>query len=203
MERAHYLPSACGSNPDGNPTDEQLLALVEQKEVGAYEVLYVRYVSAVYTLILRIIRNRAMTEELVQDTFWRVMRNAASYRGHGPVSAWVLRIARNRALDELRRQKARSQKMETVSREVAWSQTSAAIVAAAAELQTHLDQQAVRQALAALPAEQRLCIELCYWEGWTHQEIAAYCQVAPGTVKSRLRLARQKLAAVLRSQGYP
>ena len=93
-------------------SDETLLRLVARQNSAAYETFYDRHTTAVYSLILRIIRQPTRAEELLQETFWQVWRNAATYRGEGAALAWLLRIARNRALDELRRQKVRPQVAE-------------------------------------------------------------------------------------------
>ena len=183
-------------------SDEQLLRLVAQGEVAAYELFYDRHAQTVYSLLVRIVRERAIADELLQETFWQVWRSAESYRGNGAAAAWLLRIARNRALDELRRQKARPQ----------WVGDDAAHVdhefqrqggAAGQDLQRHLDQRQVQQALATLPADQRTCLELGYFDGLTHREIAEQLDLPAGTVKSRMRLALEKMERLLRGQGYP
>lgn len=184
-------------------SDEQLLRLVGQGEVAAYEIFYDRHAQAVYSLLLRIVRDRAVADELLQETFWQVWRSAESYRGSGAAAAWLLRVARNRALDELRRQKARSQRQHVDLTEVEGVAHGSGSGATPPDLQRHLDQQQVQQALATLPDDQRACLELGYFDGLTHREIAEQLNLPAGTVKSRMRLALEKLERLLRGQGYP
>ncbi len=150
-----------------------------------------------YSLIQRVVRNPALAEELLQETFWQIWCNAGSYRGSGAVAAWLLQIARHRALDALRRQK-----VHALPSDYHLSATDSVIVAPSTR-QTHLDQYEVQQALATLPEEQRTCLELSYFDGYSQREIAEHLNVAIGTVKSRMRLALEKLEHSLRSQGYP
>ncbi len=192
-------------------SDERLLKHVAQQDAVAYEVFYDRHTKAVYSLILRIVRQPTRAEELLQETFWQVWRNATTYRGEGAALAWLLRVARNRALDELRRQKVRPQAAErTVD-----GMTEAVQLERAAGQRTSLEnmveqavtlrwnQQAVRRALAAVPTEQRLCLELNYFEGLTQREIAEELELPIGTVKSRMRIGMEKLEYQLRKIGFP
>jgi RNA polymerase sigma-70 factor, ECF subfamily len=183
-------------------SDEQLLRLVAQGEVAAYELFYDRHAQTVYSLLVRIVRERAIADELLQETFWQVWRNAESYRGNGAAAAWLLRIARNRALDELRRQKARPQRVDDAPAQVE-NEFQRQGGAADQDLQRYLDQRQVQQALATLPADQRTCLELGYFDGLTHREIAEQLDLPAGTVKSRMRLALEKMERLLRGQGYP
>jgi len=184
-------------------SDEQLLRLVGQGEVAAYEIFYDRHARTVYSLLLRIVRERTIADELLQETFWQVWRSADSYRGSGAAAAWLLRVARNRALDELRRQKARPQRLHVDLSEAEGLAQSPGTGAAPADLQRHLDQQQVQQALATLPDDQRACLELGYFDGLTQREIAEQLDLPTGTVKSRMRLALEKMERLLRGQGYP
>ena len=89
-------------------TDEALLRRVASGDRRGFEVLYDRQASATYGLILRIVRDRTVADDVLQEAFWQVWKRASEYRGEGQVAAWIFRIARNRSLDELRRrQRAR------------------------------------------------------------------------------------------------
>ena len=174
-------------------TDEDLLYAIMCKEVIAFETLYNRYAQVVYSLILELVRHHPLAEEQLQETFCQVWYKAESYRGSGSVAAWLLQIARNRALDLLRRQKVRrAQYLWQVEDTVALS-----------TLYDCFDQREVCQALATLPEEQRICLELSYFDGLSQREIAQQLNVALGTIKSRTRLALEKLEYLLRMQGYP
>ncbi|MEZ4673717.1 MAG: sigma-70 family RNA polymerase sigma factor [Caldilineaceae bacterium] len=196
---------------DVQTADEELLQRVAQQDVAAYELLYDRHTQAVYSLILRIVRQPNRAEDLLQETFWQVWRSASAYRGEGAAVAWLLRVARNRALDELRRQKARPQADESVGDDQARVDQMERAMAQAAPLEDAVattvarrwNQQQVQLALAEIPADQRLCLELSYFEGMSQREIAEYLNLPVGTIKSRMRIGMEKLEYQLRIIGFP
>ncbi|MCB0060599.1 MAG: sigma-70 family RNA polymerase sigma factor [Caldilineaceae bacterium] len=192
-------------------TDELLLKQVALQDTAAYEALYDRHTQAVYSLIVRIVRQPTRAEELLQETFWQVWRNAAAYRGEGAALAWLMRIARNRALDELRRQKARPQTVEQRTEGMTPAEAVDYAAARTAPLEDVVEttvtrrwnQQQVQLALAEIPAEQRICLELNYFEGLSQREIAEHLALPLGTIKSRMRIGMEKLEYQLRSIGFP
>ena len=191
-------------------TDETLLQRTAQQDVAAYEALYDRHAKTVYGLILRIVRQPARAEELLQETFWQVWRNARDFREEGAAVAWLLRIARNRSLDELRRQKARPQpadgpadeddRIRQMEQALAQNGGSNSVEDTVAR---RWNQQQVQRALAVIPADQRLCLELSYFEGYSQREIADYLNLPIGTIKSRMRIGMEKLEYQLRQIGFP
>ena len=192
-------------------TDEILLQHTAQQDVAAYEVLYDRHMQTVYSLILRIVRQPARAEELLQEAFLQVWRNAADFRSEGAAVAWILRIARNRALDELRRQKARPQTaMASAAEEEHVEQMERAMARAATEetsveqtVARRWNQQQVQRALSAIPEDQRACLELSYFDGFSQREIAEHLALPIGTIKSRMRIGLEKLEYQLRQIGFP
>jgi len=191
-------------------TDETLLQRTAQQDVAAYEILYDRHMQAVYSLILRIVRQPTRAEELLQETFWQVWRNATDFRSEGAAIAWILRIARNRSLDDLRRQKARPQAAQSASADDGAEQMERALAQEAAvenSVETAVtrrwNQQQVQQALDQVPADQRICLELSYFEGYSQREISEYLDLPIGTVKSRMRIGMEKLEYQLRQVGFP
>lgn len=176
--------------------DEELMALVLRRQEAALGALYDRYIRLVYAVALRITGDRETAEEVVQDVFQSIWQTAGSFQpGVGSFSAWLLGIARHRAIDATRskreRARAREQALDTDR---------------SAGAESHLDDEvarrmlrdAVREALDALPASQRQAIELAYYGGLTRAEIAARLNEPLGTVKTRLRLGLLKLRDLLR-----
>jgi RNA polymerase sigma-70 factor (ECF subfamily) len=155
-------------------------------DTGGLETLYDRYHSMAYALALRITTETGLAEDVVQDSFLGVWRNAARYaEPKGSVRGWLLAIVRHRAIDAMRRQRAG----------VALGNESEEALPAALtlpdiwpEVAGRLDAEQVRQALVALPPAQREVIELAYFDGLTQREIAAQTNAPLGTVKSRMRL---------------
>ena len=158
--------------------------------------LYDRYARPLYSLILRIVGDETEAEDLLQDVFAQAFRQAARYDAtRGAVAAWLLMMARSRAIDKVR---ARRTRFEGRTGEVQVldkmpdSQPDAAS-AMLDEEQTRI----VRQALGDLPLLQRMAIELAYYEGLSHTEIAERLEQPLGTVKTRIRLGLLKLRDAL------
>lgn len=186
-------------------SDESLLRLMAQQDPAALEEFYNRYAQIAYNLIARIVRDRAVADEVLQETFWQVWQKVADFSGRGAPAAWLYRIARNKSLDHLRRQKARPQPPETASQEdedLLWERLTEDGIEPEQTTERRWEQQDVRQALAEIPPEQRLCLELAYFEGMSQRQIATYANIPLGTVKTRLRIGLQKLQRILQSAGY-
>lgn len=183
-------------------SDEQLIVRAAGGEASAFETLYDRHAAAVMGLALKITGERAAAEELVQETFWRVWRNAASYQAQrGLFVGWMFGIARNLCIDLLRRRRVRPQISETeAAAERIDELPDPAINIAEATLMT-LQHEQVRAALSLLPELQKQVIELSYFSGLTRQEIAQKIGEPLGTVHTRARLALQKLRASLQAES--
>ena len=170
--------------------DGELLALVERGEPGALAGLYDRHAPAVYSLAYRVVGERQAAEDLVQDTFLKVWRSAGSYKvARGSVRTWMLSIVHNQAIDQLRSAASRRRTQELVELSAISHQPSEAF--AEAWRGSRRDQ--VREALKALPPEQLEVLEMSYFSGYTHAEIAELLGLSLGTVKSRLRLGSKKI----------
>lgn len=192
----------------GNPprTDEEAL-LVRRVAAGDEEalgLLYDRLGRPVYALCLRIVRDPGAAEELTQETFVRLWRSAASFDvERGRVSTWLLRIAHNLALNEIRRRRSRP----VVAPEVEWETAASALTdpntaddpALASDLRERAE--VVRAALAELPTPQRQAIELAFFGGLSQVEVAAALGDPLGTVKSRIRIGMQRLRERLIAAG--
>jgi RNA polymerase sigma-70 factor (ECF subfamily) len=166
-------------------SEADLLARVAAGDEPALAALYDRMSHAAYGLALRVLGNADAAEDVVQDAFMRIWRRADRYEAaRGAARAWVLRVVRNVAIDRLRTMGAR---MRAETR----SQTESAIVtvAEAPDETASRSERAhmLRQALADLPPEQRRAIEIAYFEGLSHSEIAERESMPLGTVKTRIR----------------
>lgn len=175
--------------------DEELIALARDGEVRAFEVVFDRHAGAAFSLAYRMCGRRALAEDIVQESFVSLWRSVPRYdRARGSVRSWVLRIVHNRAIDAFRRELA------TASRDVADDRAAAALPARERtdeEAERRADARLVRDALASLPADQRQVIELAYFGGFTHTQIARSLGLPAGTVKGRMRLGLGKLRVSL------
>jgi RNA polymerase sigma-70 factor (ECF subfamily) len=185
-------------------SDEVLMSQVARGSPDALEALYDRYAAAVLGICLKVVGDRALAEDALQETFWRVWKNASSYRAErGTPAGWLSRIARNLAIDSYRRRNVRPQVLETsegsdpVLEEVPDPDTNVA-----EQTQVLLTNRQVRKALASLPPGQRQVIEMAYFYGMTRQEIAEATGEALGTIHTRARLGLQKLREELDREEF-
>jgi RNA polymerase sigma-70 factor (ECF subfamily) len=180
-----------------DPADDAArLADVASGDAGALGVLYDRHIRAVYSIALRVLRDESEAEDVVQDVFAQVWRQSSRYdRTRGTVAAWLMTIARTRAIDRLRTRRARPDSsaaaLDMSTEPVAPSIDPAVVIDA------ERDAQRVRLALDKLPLVQRLALELAYFEGLTQSEIAERLEEPLGTVKTRIRLGLLKLRDAL------
>ena len=178
--------------------DEELINTIAEGRSGALGALYDRYGGPSYSLALRILGDREAAEEVVQDSFVAVWRSAKTFNpGNGRLYSWLLKITRNRAIDELRRRRSPVRNPNVSGRsfegEADPAQDQEAPQAArAAELRSM-----VGGALEGLPRDQREVLEMAYMRGWSQREIAQRTGIPLGTVKTRTRLALKKLRNVL------
>ena len=177
-------------------SDVVLMDRVQSGDAHAFAQLFDRLSPIVLGLLLRILRQRAEAEEVLQEVFLQVWRQAGSYRLDGaPPRGWVLMLARSRAIDRLRSRQARGLREEKSYDEAPIEPEVSPVGTArleAAERETQ-----VVSALGTLPPDQRTCIELAFYEGLTHTQIAERLAAPLGTVKSRILLGMNKLRQVL------
>jgi RNA polymerase sigma-70 factor (ECF subfamily) len=179
--------------------DQEWAALIGKMAEGdqsALSVLYDKTSRLVFGLVLRIVSDSSTAEEVTLDVFSQVWNQAGTYASHrGAPMAWLLMIARSRAIDRLRSGKQEQQRKEPL-------ETAGATAASgdSPEEESVLSEQRtiVRSALKSLSAEQREVIELAYYQGLSHSEIAAQLGQPLGTVKTRTRLGMMKLRELLR-----
>jgi RNA polymerase sigma-70 factor (ECF subfamily) len=178
--------------------DEELMEKVAGNDADAFEVVLERHSDAAFSLAYRICGRRSLAEDIAQEAFLSVWRSGARYdRARGSVRTWTLGIVHNRAVDALRRsgvherRRASDEGIEETLEAPERTDSQALDNAASHE---------IRGALGELPAEQRQVIELAYFGGFTHLEIASMLDTPVGTVKGRMRLGLQKLRG--RLQGW-
>jgi RNA polymerase sigma-70 factor, ECF subfamily len=176
--------------------DEDLMPLVERKDPAAFEIVYDRHGGAAYSLAYRIVGDRLVAEDVTQEAFLSVWRSGARFdRARGSVRTWLLGVVRNRAIDVLRREAGRA---PTVSLELdTVPEQESRFEPTDAEALRRETGRAVRGVLADLPEDQMKVVQLAYFGGLSHSEIAEVLGMPLGTVKGRMRLAMEKLRATL------
>jgi RNA polymerase sigma-70 factor, ECF subfamily len=193
-----YKPQ--GGDQGAFPGDRELVARMSAGDDRALAQFYDRWCRPVYALVAHLVRDADDAEDVVEDTFWQAWRQASRYdSSRGEVSTWILTIARSRALDRVRsRRRLREEPLtpvplaDDVVIAVGGSMTDPLREAEATERRA-----LVADALRSLPAEQRQVLELAYFGGMSQTEIAERTGQPLGTVKTRTRLAAQKLRTAL------
>jgi RNA polymerase sigma-70 factor (ECF subfamily) len=175
--------------------DEELMPLIAARDPDALEVVYDRHGGAAYSLAYRIVGERAAAEDVVQEAFISIWRSGARYdRARGSVRSWMLGVVRNRAIDLLRSKTGRARldfdDDSILEQRVAGEQTED-------EAMQHETADEIRGAIGELPGDQSKVIELAYFGGFSHSEIAGMLNVPLGTVKGRMRLGLEKMRTEL------
>ena len=200
-------PGARGANsmntcPEegGKIADTALLSAIAAGDDLAFEQLYDRYSAMVFRVAFRILKNRELAEEMVQEAFWRVWRRSASFeRERGSVAQWLFGITHNLCIDELRRMRARPNTVAddnlAINRVI---DDQIDIPGSAIASERH---DVLRSALEILPESQREAVEMMYLNGLSQQEIANRLNRPLGTIKTRVRLGLQKLHTIMTARG--
>ena len=171
--------------------DEDLMPLLRRADPRAFEVLYERHATAAFSLAYRMLGSRAAAEDVVQEAFLGIWRAGERYdRARGSVRTWLLGIVHHRAIDALRRayvhERRRTSDEGLEERMEARERTEE-------EAARREEARGIQSALGTLPREQAQVIELAYFGGFTHTEIAAMLDAPVGTVKGRMRLGLAKM----------
>jgi RNA polymerase sigma-70 factor (ECF subfamily) len=175
--------------------DEDVMQLVRRGDARAFEIIYERHSAAAFSLAYRMMGTRSGAEDVTQDAFLSLWRSGARYdRTRGSVRTWVLGIVHHRAIDALRRATVHDKRRagdEGIEERFEAAERTDVEAARREEAGT------VRDALSTLPADQCQVIELAYFGGFTHTEIAEMLEAPVGTIKGRMRLGLKKMRAQL------
>jgi RNA polymerase sigma-70 factor, ECF subfamily len=182
--------------PDERDADQRLMRSFAARDAGAADVLYQRFAGRIYGLGLVMLGNEAAAQDLVQDTFVKLWRNADRYdRSRGKLETWVLLMARSLAIDAIRRRVLEARTLESAERPTDVDQGLGPDEHA---VTVDLTDRA-RRAMSSLPAEQRAALELAYLGGKTSAEISDLEGIPVGTAKTRIRAALLRLRDLLAS----
>jgi len=169
--------------------DQLLIERIKEGDKSAFRELYSRFSQVVFNLAYRMLRSREEAEEVVQEIFLQIWNKADSYDSErAAVSTWVINIARSRSIDKLRTLGFKDQTTELIEDRVNSKSDFTRIVEDREE-----SKKIIRQALESLPDNQRLAIEMVFFEGLTHIEAAEKLNEPVGTIKTRIRLGVSKL----------
>ena len=171
------------------PSDLALVMAIRSGDQSAMAALYDRFSSIVYAVALRVLQETGAAEDVLQDIFMQLWRNPGAFdSSRGNMAAWLAVIARNRAIDALRRRRPQDDIEEVVV---------SVEIDLASEADRSRAMEKVRRALQAMPSPQRSALELAYFEGLTHTEIAEKTGEPLGTIKTRIRTGLLSLRKIL------
>jgi RNA polymerase sigma-70 factor, ECF subfamily len=175
--------------------DRQLIARIADRDQAALRLLVGRHQLRVYRFLLRLVRNEAVAEELTNEVFMEVWRNAQRFEGNSAPQTWMLSIAHHRAVSSLRKR-----------REEAWDEESAGALADEGDdpevaAQKRDKSAAMRRCMEGLSAEHREIIDLVYYHELSIAEVAATVGIPENTVKTRMFYARKRLSELLKAAG--
>ncbi|MCB9485923.1 MAG: sigma-70 family RNA polymerase sigma factor [Thermoflexaceae bacterium] len=185
-------------------SDERLMEAVVARQEAAFAVIFDRYTEVVYSTAYRVLGDSQLAEDTTQDIFVRLWKNPAAFvADRGRFVSWLMSVSRNRAVDELR-SRGRRRRREGIPGALPEDNFLESLPAETEDplssAQMNERQSLVRAALANLPREQRLALELSYFSGLTQQQIADMLHEPLGTVKTRVRLGMMKLRRALDGQ---
>jgi RNA polymerase sigma-70 factor (ECF subfamily) len=182
--------------------DHQLIQRISQVDKEALEALYTRYQTPVYSLAMFMLKQPALAEEVTQDIFLNIWLKAGSFNAErGQPKGWIMSVAHHKIVDVIR-----SRRRTIVNTDPADYETLDLLPASGASTEAQVEQtlerERIMRALATIPESQRQVIMLAYFEGFSQSEMAERLDQPLGTIKTRVRLAMQKLRTVLENDGY-
>lgn len=175
-------------------SDVDLITQASRGDPRALEVLYDRYSRVVFSFALRIVNDQQIAEEVLQEVFFRAWQQGGSFRASkGTFLTWLLSITHNMAIDEVRKRKRRPQRSDSDDPDIVLAAVADGGPSVEDEVWSRALRERIGRALDTLPNAQREAIELAYFRGMTHREIADTLGEPLGTIKTRMRLGMQKL----------
>ncbi len=182
--------------------DHQLIHHVAQLEGDALEALYTRYVTSVYSLAMFMLKQEALAQDVTQEIFMNIWLKASSFNAErGAPKAWIMSVAHHKIVDVIR-----SRRRTIINTDPADYETLDLLPAGGASTEAQVEQtlerERIMRALATIPKPQSEVIMLAYFEGFSQSEMAQRLDQPLGTIKTRVRLAMQKLRTVLENDGY-
>lgn len=187
----------------GKFDDDTLMSLIARSQEGALSELYDRYVRLVYSMALNVVSDPAIAEEITQDVFVRIWDNAGVYQAErAKVATWITSVTRHRSIDVLR-----SLKIRPEAHGVPWDisdpegeRLESNSLNVEEQVEISQKQQRIRKVMSTLPYEQRQALAYAYFQGYSQSEIADLLGEPLGTVKTRIRLAMQKMRQLLEQE---
>ena len=186
------------TTPD-EPDDRQLLQRIVEQDRDALDTLYGRYMTPVYSMALNMLKQPPLAEEVTQDVFLNIWLKASSFNAErGQPRSWIMSVAHHRVVDVIRSRRRTTSMTDPEGYETLERLPSGG-ASVESQVEQNLDRERIMGALANLPQSQQEVILLAYFEGYSQSEMAGLLSLPLGTIKTRVRLAMQKLRQVLQA----
>ena len=196
-DRTGQAAGADDALPSNEPDDRQLLQRIVNQDKDALDILYSRYVTSVYSMALHMLKQPPLAEEATQDVFLNIWLKASSFNAErGQARSWIMSVAHHRVVDVIRSRR-RTYSMTDPEGYETLERIPAGGASVESQVEQNLDRERIERALSTLPESQREVIVLAYFEGYSQSEMAEFLSLPLGTIKTRVRLAMQKLRSAL------
>lgn len=188
-------------------SDEVLIQLIFHKDPNALGALFDRHAQTAHNLIMHIVKDPAVADEILQETYWQIWHRTQDWQYLGAARAQVYQVARAKSLDYVRKHQKTTQYTPRQPGEPDGVTTSRTTVdgvrhrSVEQEISQQLERQQLLRAIASIPQDQMACLELAYFDGLTQSQIATHLNIPLGTVKTRVRVGVEKLEHILRTTG--
>jgi RNA polymerase sigma-70 factor (ECF subfamily) len=190
------------TTPVGEPTDEQLMASIQAHDQDALATLYRRHTALLRTIVSRVINNDTDTDDLLQEIFCEVWRQAEHYsEDKGKALGWIVTLARRRAIDKLRKKQAYQRAEERLRDETERTPNENSHHGADEEAASSDRAEILQRVISTLPEPQREALTYAFYRGMSQREIATYTGIPLGTIKTRLELAVRKVRTAILAMG--
>ena len=195
MRASGVLVDQGGDGVMAGPTDEALMAGVQNQEPGALAILYERYHAVLKSLVMRIIHNEAEADDLLQEIYMELWRHAGNYsREKGKPLGWIVTLSRRRAIDRLRKRQSYARVEERLQKETEQQPEAWVHNTVDSDIESSDLRQVLMRVIAVLPTAQQEAIHLTFFKGMSQREISAHTGIPLGTIKTRLELGLKKIA---------
>jgi RNA polymerase sigma-70 factor (ECF subfamily) len=194
------MDALSSSNIEMTTNEQNIINQIIEGDTKAFAVLVDRYKDLVFTLAIRMLKNREEAEEVSQDTFIKVFKSLGKFKGDSKFSTWIYKVAYNTCLDRIKRNK---RQMNEVGIDEFTEHQIKTIDNALDKLETNEQQQSIQECLQRLPSEDSFLLTLYYFEDLSLEEISKIVNIEANTVKVKLFRARKKLASILKQRLEP
>jgi RNA polymerase sigma-70 factor (ECF subfamily) len=202
FDQQEVEPARIVTSPADEPSDEQLMARVQQRDEAALEMIFRRHMPLLRTVVHRVVNNDTDSDDLLQEVYYEVWRQAEHYSAEkGKALSWLVTLARRRSIDRLRKKLAYQRAEERLLHETEHNAASGPLHGVEEDAAASERAEILQRVIRTLPEAQRDALNLAFYRGMSQREIAAQTGIPLGTIKTRLELAVRKVKTAILAIG--